>query len=58
MFCTGVESDRMDFAGVSLNGKDSTKCIVGGISLHDNRSIRNPMCEDRSGGEEIGRAHV
>ena len=29
----GMESNRMDFAGVGDNGKDCTKCIVRSICL-------------------------
>lgn len=46
-----MESHRVDFTGISLNGEDCTKGIVQGISLYNDRFVRNPVGEDRSGSE-------
>src|ERR1700733_7817930 len=42
-----MKSHRVDFSGICFNREDSTKCIIQSISFHNNRSIRNPMCENR-----------
>ena len=40
---TGVESDRMYFIRVIGDGENGTECIVGGVSLNNDRTIRDPM---------------
>ena len=40
---TGVESDRMYFIGFVRDGENGTESIVGGVSLNNDRTIRNPM---------------
>jgi hypothetical protein len=40
---TGVESDRMYFIGVVGDGENGTESIVGGVSLNNDRTIRDPM---------------
>ena len=47
----GMESHRVDFTGVGLDGEDCTQSIVGGIGLDNNRLVWNPMCENRGGGK-------
>ena len=47
----GVESNRMDFARVMLNRRDSTKSIVGSVSFNNNRSVRDPVRKNQSGGK-------
>ena len=47
----GMESHRVDFTGVSLNGEDSTKGIVQGIGFHYDWFVRDPMDKDGSGGK-------
>ena len=47
----GVISHRVDFTGVCFNGEDVTKGVVRGVSLNNDRSIRDPMSEDRCGGK-------
>ena len=44
-------SHGVDFTGVCFNGEDGTKCIVRGVSLDSDRSIRDPMSDDRCGGK-------
>src|SRR5882724_3111845 len=51
--CPGVECNRVQIAIGSRNGKDSGECIVRGISLNCNSSVRNPMGKDRSCGESL-----
>src|SRR5882724_11567748 len=51
--CLGVESNRVQVAIGSRNGKDSSECIVRGISLDCDLSVRNPMGKDRSCGESL-----
>jgi len=41
--CPGVECNRVQVAIGSHNGKDSGECIVRGISLDCNLSVRDPM---------------
>ena len=38
-----VESNQMYFIGVVGDGENGTKCIVGGVSLNNDRMIRDPM---------------
>src|SRR5882724_12660734 len=49
----GVECNRVQVAIRSCNGKDSGECIVGGVSLDCNLSVRDPMGKDRSCGENL-----
>src|SRR5882724_11015762 len=49
----GVECNRVQFAIRSHNGKDSSKCIVRGISLNCNLSDWDPMGKDWSCGESL-----
>src|SRR5882724_842733 len=51
--CLGVECNRMQVTIRSRNGKDSSECIVRGISLDCNLSVRDPMGKDRSCGESL-----
>src|SRR5882724_10523931 len=44
----GVECNRVQVAIGSRNGKDSSECIVRGISLDCNLSVWDPMGKDRS----------
>jgi hypothetical protein len=46
----GMESDWVHSI-VSEDGKDCSKSIIGGVGFHDERSVRNPLDEGRSGGE-------
>ena len=46
-----VESDRMEFSIWSVYGKNGYKCIIWSISFHNQRLVRNPVCEDWSGSE-------
>ena len=47
----GVISHGVDFTGVCFNGEDGTKGIVRGVSLNNDRSIRDPMSENRCRGK-------
>ena len=47
----GMESHGVDFTGISLDGKDGTQSIIGGIGFYDDRFIRDPVGKDRCGGE-------
>src|SRR5882724_3799016 len=49
----GVECNRVQVAIRSHNGKDSSECIVRGISLDCNLSVRDPMGKDQSCGESL-----
>src|SRR5882724_5976884 len=49
----GVECNRVQVTIRSHNGKDSGECIVRGISLDRNLSVRNPMVKDWSCGENL-----
>jgi len=51
--CPGVECNRVQVAIGSHNGKDSGECIVRGISLDCNLSVRDPMGKDWSCGESL-----
>ena len=46
-----MEGHWVDFAGVGLNGKDCPKGIVRSVCFNNDRTVRNPMSENRSGGE-------
>jgi len=43
----------MDFIFFINNGEDCNESIVQSISFHNELSIRNPMSENKSGGEYI-----
>ena len=47
----GMESHRVDFTGISLDGEDSTQSIIGGIGFYDDRFIGDPVGQDRCRGE-------
>src|SRR5882724_5674539 len=49
----GVECNRVQVAIGSCNGKDSGECIVRGVSLDCNLSVRDPMGKDWSCGESL-----
>src|SRR5882724_2377764 len=49
----GVECNRVKIAIGSRNGKDSGECIVRGVSLDCNLSVRDPMGKDWSCGESL-----
>ena len=49
----GIVGDRPDLLVRTTNGENASNGIVGGICLYNNRSIWNPMGEDRSGGEGV-----
>ena len=43
----GMESHRVDFTRISLDGEDGTQSIIRGISFYDDRFIRDPVGQDR-----------
>ena len=47
----GMESHGVDFTGISLDEKDGTQSIIGGIGFYDDRFIGDPMGQDRCRGE-------
>ena len=47
----GMESDRMDIAGVGEDREDSTRCIVRSICLNNQGLIGLPVHENQSRGE-------
>ena len=47
----GMESHGVDFTRIGLDGEDGTQSIIGGISFYDDRFIRDPVGQDRCGGE-------
>src|SRR5882724_2133152 len=49
----GVECNWVQFAIGSHDGKDSSECVVRGISLDCNLSVWDPMGKNRSGGESL-----
>ena len=49
--CVRVKGNWMNFIIFINNGEDCSKSIVRGISFHNELSIRNPISEDRYGGE-------
>src|SRR5882724_3599895 len=49
----GVECNGVQFAIRSCNGKDSSECVVGGVSLDCDLSVQDPMGKDRSCGESL-----
>src|SRR5882724_7575596 len=51
--CPGVECNRVQVTIRSRNGKDSSKCIVRGVSLNCNLSVQDPMGKDWSCGESL-----
>src|SRR5882724_11611917 len=51
--CPGVECNWVKFAIGSHDGKDSSKCIVRGVSLNCDLSVWDPMGKDKSCGESL-----
>ena len=51
--CLGVGCNWVQFAIWSCDWKDSSECIVGGISLDCNLSVQDPMGKDQSCGESL-----
>ena len=49
----GIVGDRPNLLVRTTNGENASDGIVGGVCLYDDRSVRNPMGEDRSGGESV-----
>ena len=47
----GMESHRVDFTRIGLDGEDGTQSIIGGISFYNDRFIGDPVGQDRCGGE-------
>ena len=47
----GMESHRVDFTGISLDGEDGTQSVIRGIGFYDDRFIGDPVGQDRCGGE-------
>ena len=47
----GMESHRVDFTGIGLDGEDGTQSIIRGIVFYDDRFIGDPVGQDRCGGE-------
>ena len=39
----GMESHRVDFTKISLDGEDGIQSIIGSISLNSNRFVGDPM---------------
>ena len=48
-----VERNRMNFTRLRVDRQDSSESIVRGISLDDDRTIRLPVEQDRSGSEGL-----
>ena len=48
-----IKDDRPDLLVKTTNGDNASDDIAGGVCLHDDQSVWNPMSEDRSGGEGI-----
>ena len=51
--CPGVERNGVQLTRRGRNGQDSCECIVRGISLDSDLSVRGPMGQDRSGSESL-----
>jgi hypothetical protein len=49
----GIESDGAELAIGAGDGEDSSDSVVGSVGFHSDRGVRNPMGEDRSGGESL-----
>ncbi len=49
----GEECDGVDFTIFKVDGEDSSNSVVGGISLHNQLSVGDPMGEDRSMSESL-----
>ena len=47
----GMESHRVDFTGIGLDGEDGTQSIIGGIGFYNDRFIGDPVGQDRCRGE-------
>ena len=43
----GMESHRVDFTRISLDGEDGTQSIIGGIGFYNDRFIGDPVGQDR-----------
>src|ERR1700678_1798053 len=48
---SGMESHRMYFTRVGLNGEDGAKSIIGGVSLDNDGFVGDPVGKDRGGCE-------
>ena len=49
----GIVDKRPDLSVRTMNGEHASDGIVGGVCLHDDQSVQNPMGEYRSGGEGV-----
>ena len=47
----GMESHRVDFTGICLDGEDGTQSIIGSIGFYNDRFIGDPVGQDRCRGE-------
>ena len=43
----GMESHRVDFTRISLDGEDGTQSVIRGISFYNDRFIGDPVGQDR-----------
>ena len=48
---SGVERDRVEFAGVGGDGQDTGDGVVRSVGLDGDLVVRHPVVEDRGGGE-------
>ena len=48
-----MESDRVKFAVRIIHGKNGRESIIRSVGFHDQRLVRNPVREDRSGSERF-----
>ena len=46
-----MERHRVDFTRICLKRKYCSQSIIRSVSLYNERLVRNPMSEDRSGNE-------
>ncbi len=49
----GEEGDGVDFAVFKVDGEDSGNSIVGGVGLHNQLLVGDPMGKDRSVSEGL-----
>ena len=49
----GIVGDRPNLLVRTMNGENASDGIVRGVCLYNDQSVRNPMGEDRSGGEGV-----
>ena len=49
----GIVDNRSDLLIRTTNGENASDGIVRGVCFYDDRSVQNPMDEDRSGGEGV-----